>query len=671
METNSEDKKLIFALDIGTRSVVGIVGTLKDGEFTVLDYEQEFHSKRTMRDGQIEDIDLVASVVTKVKQALEQRSGQLFGKVSIAAAGRALSTAEASFTTELLRNEEINKDLVRYMEYSAIEAAQKSFNDSKELLEEETNIKEYYCVGYSVKDYFLDGYNIKNLVGQKGEKARVDIIAAFLPASVLIGLYAVTSRCGLEVDNLTLEPIAAIHAVVPEDVRFLNIALVDIGGGTSDIAISRDGSIAAYDMVTIAGDEVTEALMKHYLTNFATAEKIKLALGKEENIEFKDILGNMVSISPEEAFEAAKPAVNELADAISQRILHINGSVPAAVFLVGGGSQIKGLTGMVAEKLGMGDKRVAMGVVSNDGSFAMFNEELSNPSFVTPIGIGIVSSMYRGCDFFSIMVNDRRIMLFSHESIKVIDALVLAGIKPSSLIGLSSPNLVFTINGERRVIKGKPSIPGSITVNGAPATIETPISQGDRIKTVAAQNGEAPEVSLFEVLKGISAEDISDIEINGRKLNDFDEESMKKCRVNFMDELKVVIRQETFADIEDALSPKSGADRLEKTEKIEDGAEEDSDDDKVEINKLHSGEVAEKSRPKVEMDVELNGKPVHVVQDKEEEPIIVMHLLRYSDIDTGKPDGFLVIQVNGVDAGYSTPIADGDKVVIKWSGERS
>jgi len=86
----------------------------------------------------------------------------------------------------------------------------------------------------------LDNYPIKNLEGHKGRTAVTKIIAAFLPSSVLISLYAVTSRCRLEVDNLTLEPIAAIHAVVPDDVRFLNIALVDIGGGTSDIAVSKD-----------------------------------------------------------------------------------------------------------------------------------------------------------------------------------------------------------------------------------------------------------------------------------------------------------------------------------------------------------------------------------------------------------------------------------------------
>ena len=317
------ENKTVFALDIGTRSVVGIVGSVKNGNFTILDYEQEFHSKRAMRDGQIEDIELVAQVVNSVKSKLEQRSGQTFTKVSIAAAGRALRTAEGSFSYDLIPNEPISEKLIQYMEYSSIESAQEAFEAESGL---EESGSDYYCVGYSVKEYLLDDYRIKNLEGQKGHKAVVNIIAAFLPASVLIGLYAATARCGLEVENLTLEPIATIHAVVPDDVRFLNIALVDIGGGTSDIALSKDGSVVAYDMVTTAGDEITEALMQHYLTNFATAEKIKLAMGGETNIDFKDILGNQYSITPDEAFEAVKGAVTDLAEAISQRILRINGS---------------------------------------------------------------------------------------------------------------------------------------------------------------------------------------------------------------------------------------------------------------------------------------------------------------------------------------------------------
>lgn len=669
MNTNLEDKKIVFALDIGTRSVIGVLGYWQDNEFTVIDFEQAFHAKRAMRDGQIEDINLVASVVFDVKKALEERSGLKFDKVSIAAAGRALKTAEATFTTDLIENEAITSHILQYMEYSAIEKAQSSFASTNS--DSEISIKDYYCVGYSVKSYSLDNYKIKNLLGQKGEQATVEIIAAFLPSSVLVSLYAVTSACNLDVDNLTLEPIAAIHAVVPEDIRFLNIALVDIGGGTSDIALSKDGSIVAYDMVTTAGDEITETLMKKYLTGFNVAEEIKFAMTRGEDIEVKDILGIKTKLTADEVYETVKPAIDALAEAITQRILIINGSSPAAIFLVGGGSQIRGLAPVIAEKLGMPESRVALGLVNTDSGVTLFSDKLLSPTFVTPIGIGIVSALYKGCDFFSVKVNDKKIMLFNHQKIKALDALVLAGIKPTSLVGISAPNLVFTINGNRRVIKGSPSIPGKIEVNGNPANIETLVSQGDEIKVKTAKNGDTAAVSILQLLDDISLEDVVSVEINGKTVSPLTKETLGQYFVNFMDEIIINIKEETDSEVIETPQSQveiSASNESEATEIASDTSESD-----VTITKLYGSDVntiEEKEKDgapeTVSIDVKLNGKSVHLSKPSEkEEPFIVMHLLEFIELDTSKR-GELIIKVNNVDAGYSTPIEDGDDTVIFW-----
>ncbi len=659
MNTNPEDKKIVFALDIGTRSVIGILGYWQDNEFRVIDFEQAFHIKRAMRDGQIEDINLVAEVVNKVKNTLEERSGLHFDKVSIAAAGRALKTAEASFTTDLIENEAINANLLQYMEYSAIESAQNSFESENS--EAELSIKDYYCVGYSVKSYSLDNYKIKNLLGQKGHKATVEIIAAFLPSSVLISLYAVTALCNLDVENLTLEPIAAIHAVVPEDIRFLNIALVDIGGGTSDIALSKDGSIVAYDMVTTAGDEITETLMKKYLTNFNIAEEIKFAMTRMEDIEIKDILGIKTKITADEIYETVKPSIDALAEAISQRILLINGSAPSAVFLVGGGSQIRGLSAAIAEKLGMPESRVALGLVNTDSGITLFSDKLLSPTYVTPIGIGVVSALYKGCDFFSVKVNDKKIMLFNHQKIKALDALVLAGIKPTSLVGISAPNLVFTINGNRRVIKGSPSTPGKIEVNGKPANIETLLSQGDEIKVKTAKNGDTAAVSILQLLDGIPLADVLSVEINDKPISPLTEETLAQYFVNFMDEIVINIKEKgENSDIEEPSKIP------EKNDSTNETSEKDPDPD-VKITKLYGSDVSPvENTETVGIDVILNDKPVHLSKPaSKDEPFILMHLLEFVELDTSKR-GKLVLKVNNVDAGYSTPIEDGDKTVIIW-----
>ncbi len=670
MNNNPEDKKIVFALDIGTRSVIGVLGYWQDHEFRVIDFEQAFHMRRAMRDGQIEDIDLVATVVNNVKTALEERSGLKFDKVSIAAAGRALKTAEASFTTDLIENEAINENLLQYMEYSAIESAQSSFEKSNAA--PELAIKDYYCVGYSVKSYLLDNYKIKNLLGQKGHQATVEIIAAFLPSSVLVSLYAVTAKCNLDVENLTLEPIAAIHAVVPEDIRFLNIALVDIGGGTSDIALSKDGSIIAYDMVTTAGDEITETLMKKYLTNFNSAEDMKFAMTNMEDIEIKDILGIKTTITAEEIYETSKPAIEALADAISQRILLINGSAPAAVFLVGGGSQIRGLSAFIAEKLGMPESRVALGLVNTDNGITLFSDKLLSPTYVTPIGIGIVSALYKGCDFFSVKVNDKKIMLFNHQKIKALDALVLAGIKPTSLVGISAPNLVFTINGNRRVIKGSPSIPGKIEVNGKPANIETLVSQGDEIKVKTAKNGDTPAVSILQLLDDTPLSDVVYVEINGKPLLPISEDALGQCFVSFMDDIIINIKEK-----QDTATANENLEESDVTITKLYGSDVNTDLNKAETNETSLAANQEhlttdeqpndaNTEATTSINVILNGNPVHLSKPSDDEdPFIIMQLLKFVDLDTEKR-GKLIMTVNNVDAGYSTPIQDGDSATIIW-----
>ena len=106
------------------------------------------------------------------------------------------------------------------------------------------------------------------------------MVATFLPSEVVDSLYAVMVEAGLEVASLTLEPIAALNAAIPEDIRLLNLALVDIGAGTTDIALCRDGGVVGYTMATVAGDEITEALMRACLVDYHTAERDQDAAGE-------------------------------------------------------------------------------------------------------------------------------------------------------------------------------------------------------------------------------------------------------------------------------------------------------------------------------------------------------------------------------------------------------
>lgn len=212
------------------------------------------------------------------------------------------------------------------------------------MLAEENDTKyKFYCVGYSVVHYYLNDEMFTNLEGHKADTIAEDIIVTFLPEDVVDGLYSAVNLAGLEVVNLTLEPIAAINVAIPENFRMLNIALVDVGAGTSDISITKDGSIIAYGMIPHAGDELTELIVQQYLVDFNTAEEMKLASTFDETVEFKDIMGISHIIPSEEIWELTAPTVEKITSEVAEKIRELNGNKSvSAAFVVGGGGKIHG-----------------------------------------------------------------------------------------------------------------------------------------------------------------------------------------------------------------------------------------------------------------------------------------------------------------------------------------
>lgn len=121
--------------------------------------------------------------------------------------------------------------------------------------------------------------------------------------------------------------------------RRLNVALVDIGAGTSDIAITNNDTIVNYGMVPVAGDEITEAISDQFLLDFPDAEKAKLELTNSDSITVKDILGFENIVQKDEVIAAISTAIDRLATLIADEIMRLNGlKPPQAVMLIGGGS---------------------------------------------------------------------------------------------------------------------------------------------------------------------------------------------------------------------------------------------------------------------------------------------------------------------------------------------
>ena len=473
-------EQLVFGLDIGTRSIVGTVGYKQSlNDFTVVAQAIKMHDTRAMMDGQIHDINKVAETIEQVKRSLEKQIGKKLEEVCIAAAGRVLKTVTVHVETEFPQEATVNTEMIRALELLGVENAyQEIKNEAKD---DDTN---YYCVAYTVIKYYLNDFTITNLEDHKANKIGADVLATFLPDEVIGGLYTAVEKAGLRVANLTLEPIAAIQVAIPEKFRLLNIALVDVGAGTSDISITKEGSIIAYGMIPMAGDALTEHLTGAHLVDFATAEKIKLDSNtKKKSISYKDIMGLSQKTTPAEVREELVPVVEHMTKQVADKIRELNGGKPvSAVFVVGGGGKIAGYTESLAAQLGIPKERVALRGEEVLG-FVRFEQEgiKKDPTLVTPIGI-CLNYYENKNNFIFVTVNGESVKLYDNNKLTVIDAALQNGFPNEYLFPRRGKELNFTLDGVKRMVRGEAGEAAEITVNGKPAAFNSPIEPNAKIE---------------------------------------------------------------------------------------------------------------------------------------------------------------------------------------------
>ncbi len=490
-------EKLVFGLDIGTRSVVGTVGYRKQDKFVVVAQRVKEHDTRAMLDGQIHDIQKVGDTIREIRARLEEATGEKLTGVCIAAAGRMLYTVNTHAELEI-DNREVTQEDIFSLISAGVEKAYEEFLSSGEGTEKDRETK-FYCVGHSVIRFFLNGTQFTSLEGHKARNIGLDLIATFLPDEVVDSLYKAVEIAGLEVDNLTLEPIAAIQLAIPERFRMLNIALVDVGAGTSDISITNDGSILAYGMIPIAGDALTEAIAKACLVDFNEAERIKKGADKEGDIEYTDIMLLPQKISSEEVNRIMADTVKSMADQVADKIKELNGNkAVSAVFIVGGGGKNKAYAEAVADRLGIARERVALRgeeVMQN----IIFEEDIKKDSLlVTPIGI-CLNYYEQSNNFIFVSFNGSRIKMYDNNNLTVADVATQAQFPNDGLFPKRGEALTFTVNGKTRMVRGLPGEAAVISINDEEAFITSKIRANDVIRVTESTCGPKAECTLGDL----------------------------------------------------------------------------------------------------------------------------------------------------------------------------
>lgn len=503
--------QLVFGLDIGTRSIVGTVGYLNGSKFHVMAQRSREHETRAMLDGQIHDIGKVGETISFVKKQLEDDLNRSLTEVCIAAAGRVLRTV-TTFVEEIFESErEISDEDVYALSTKGVEQAYEEFQKTND-----TGLK-FYCVGYTPMRYYMNGYQIGNLEGHKAKVIAADLIATFLPDDVVDGLYKAVEKAGLHVANMTLEPIAAIQVAIPEKFRMLNMALVDVGAGTSDISITKEGTITAYGMIPIAGDSLTDIIVQHCLVDFETAENIKRSAGREETISYTDIMGLPQTISSDEVMAILNDAVENMTGMVADCIKELNGDkAVSAVFVVGGGGMIPGYTQKLAEKLGIVKERVAIrGEEVMQGIVFEMDDARKDSMMVTPIGI-CLSYYEQSNNFIFVEFNGEKLKLYDNGRLSVADAAMQLSFPNEDLFPKRGKAITYTVNGKAKIVRGSQGEAAVITVNGDNSDMYRQIHSGDVINIVPSTSGDDAEQELGR-LSELSEQ--LHIIVNGKKVD--------------------------------------------------------------------------------------------------------------------------------------------------------
>ena len=371
-----DNKDLIVALDIGTNKVAAVVAeVLPEGRFEVLGLGQ--HESMGMRKGVVVNIEATVNSIQRALEEAELMADCKIGGVYTALSGSHIRSLNSSGMVAVKDKEVTATDVAR-----VIETAQA------------VNIPMDQQVLHVLEQGFIvDAQeDIKDPIGMSGFRLEVRVHIVTATVSSAQNIERCVRRCGLEVQELMLAPLASSLACLTDDEKELGVLLIDIGSGTTDIAIYTGGSIRHTHVIPIAGDQITNDIATMLRTPMPDAEEIKLRYGlareeiagPDELIEVPGLgdrpnrqvkrhaLGAVIEPRVEELFELVRQSVRESG---------YEDLLASGVVITGGSALLPGIA-EVAEDVFLKQVRVAMPMYQ--GSLA---DMMRNPRFSTAMGL--------------------------------------------------------------------------------------------------------------------------------------------------------------------------------------------------------------------------------------------------------------------------------------------
>ncbi len=371
-----ENRNLVVGLDIGTSKVAALVAELApDGALEVLGMGS--HESRGLKKGVVVNIE---ATVTGIQRALEEAELMADCKIASAFTGIAGSHIRSFNSTGMVavKDREVSAGDVE----RAVETA-RAVN-----IPTDQQILHVLC-----QEFIIDGQeDVREPVGMSGVRLEVKVHIVTGAVSAAQNIVKCVRRCGLEVNDLILQPLASARAVLSEDERDLGVCLLDIGGGTSDLAIFTRGAIRHTAVIPIAGDQISNDIAMALRTPTAEAEAIKLRHGvalrqladANEMIEVPGIGGRPPRVMSRQTLaEVIEPRAEELFSLV-QQVLRDSGYeelLSSGIVLTGGSSMMQGMTELGEEIFHM---PVRIGVPRYTGGLA---EVVRSPRYATAMGL--------------------------------------------------------------------------------------------------------------------------------------------------------------------------------------------------------------------------------------------------------------------------------------------
>ena len=348
----------------------------------------------------------------------------------------------------------------------------------------------------------------------------------------------------------------------------------------------------------------------------------------EPSVAYRDVLGFEQSVAGTEIQETLQGAAKSLAQEIAQRVTDINGAPPSAMFLAGGGSKLLGLKELVAEALGMDQRRVALAGNNYDISAFSREYEINDPEYATPLGIAVSAGLGLISDSYRIMLNGKPAKLFRSGSLTVLDLLMMNGYTSADLVGRTGRSLSVTVDGQRLTFRGESAAPCVLRRNGEDARPSALVYAGDSIEFTPAVPGASAQRTPGDLL---GADYAGGVLINGRPAS-----------------LDTPLR--SGDQVVSTVSAPPPTEAVPEPEPVApwQGPEEPSG--------------ASARRP---LFLYLNGEPLVLPGKADGGPYFLMDLLDRSGIDFETLDVPLVLQVNGADCPFTQVLRNNDQVTIR------